>query len=232
MRNFNVRYECLDARDDFRAQMKKGNPLVGSWDKGEGYEVDDELQGICTADMELDDLPADPLSSGPIHKRRMREMNEVQRVMSSMGWTQPLAKGQAVANKSFKPDVFKLGKAWVQEIDTMKQRIIDEKNLNRSIAGQKLEVLSSANGERVPNIVKVIDKSYLDKTFHKAGCSDLVDSTVKEFLLNQEQEHAFRIVANHAICEKPEQLRMYLGGMGGTGKTQVLSALTCFFSKR
>ena len=34
MQNFNIRYECLDARDDYCAQMKKGvDPLfVGNWE--------------------------------------------------------------------------------------------------------------------------------------------------------------------------------------------------------
>ena len=34
MRNFNVRYECLDAQDDYQAQMMKdANSIVGSWVK-------------------------------------------------------------------------------------------------------------------------------------------------------------------------------------------------------
>ena len=34
MKNFNIRYECLDARDDYRAQLKKGidKSLLGSWE--------------------------------------------------------------------------------------------------------------------------------------------------------------------------------------------------------
>ncbi|KDR66271.1 hypothetical protein GALMADRAFT_17237, partial [Galerina marginata CBS 339.88] len=34
MQNFNIKYECLDARDDYRAQLKKGldKGLIGSWD--------------------------------------------------------------------------------------------------------------------------------------------------------------------------------------------------------
>src|SRR5277367_1414171 len=43
---------------------------------------------------------------------------------------------------------------------------------------------------------------------------------------------AFRIVANHATSRKFEQLKMYLGGMGGTGKSQVIKALINFFEKR
>jgi len=44
MRNFNVRYECLDARDDYRAQMKKsGNAIIGSWVVNQDEEVEDDL---------------------------------------------------------------------------------------------------------------------------------------------------------------------------------------------
>jgi hypothetical protein len=50
--------------------------------------------------------------------------------------------------------------------------------------------------------------------------------------LNAEQERAFRIVANHAVQPQTEQLKMYLGGMGGTGKSQVIKALIHFFTHR
>ena len=53
--------------------------------------------------------------------------------------------------------------------------------------------------------------------------------TIIYYSLNEEQERAFRIIANHAVCQNPEQLRMYVGGMGGTGKSQVLKALSQFF---
>ena len=37
-------------------------------------------------------------------------------------------------------------------------------------------------------------------------------------------------LAPSAIC--PDQLKMYLGGMGGTGKTQVINALISMLNKR
>ncbi|KAK0432699.1 hypothetical protein EV421DRAFT_1691945, partial [Armillaria borealis] len=52
------------------------------------------------------------------------------------------------------------------------------------------------------------------------------------FKLNKEQDRAFSIVAQHAMSPISEQLRMYIGGMGGTGKSQVLKALTEFFRLR
>src|SRR6266516_4951991 len=52
------------------------------------------------------------------------------------------------------------------------------------------------------------------------------------FNLNTEQERAFRIVANHVVSPGSEQLKMYLGGMGGTGKSQVIKALIQLFRER
>ena len=42
MRNFNLRYECLDTRDDFHAQMKKNDKPRGPWvDHGDTDDEDD-----------------------------------------------------------------------------------------------------------------------------------------------------------------------------------------------
>jgi PIF1-like helicase len=61
---------------------------------------------------------------------------------------------------------------------------------------------------------------------------NLITSTVNNFSLNKEQECTFQIISNHAICSNSEQLRMYTGGMGGTGKSQVIKALLQFSTAR
>ncbi|KAF9031157.1 hypothetical protein BJ165DRAFT_1319745, partial [Panaeolus papilionaceus] len=75
---------------------------------------------------------------------------------------------------------------------------------------------------------------YLQKTFNGATADGqkYAELSIKEFQLNKEQERAFRIIANHANCTNPEQLQMYIGGMGGTGKSQILKSLIQFFEKR
>ena len=105
MRNFNVRYECLDARDDYRAQMKKtGDTIVGSWDGDGGEEVhNDEFQGVSPNDIDVEDAPTDPLDFGLNHKWCVREVNAVAQMMISMGWADPTAPvGQPP--KSLTPD--------------------------------------------------------------------------------------------------------------------------------
>ena len=114
--------------------MKSSNPIVGSWDDGNGdqEETDDELQGISPAQNDLDDTPFDSFGSGPINRRRMQDMNNVNHIMTTMGWTDPLnADHVTLGPILFKQDVFKLGIAWWQEVETMKQAISDKKIANR-----------------------------------------------------------------------------------------------------
>jgi transcriptional regulator of acetoin/glycerol metabolism len=82
--------------------------------------------------------------------------------------------------------------------------------------------------------VKVIDKAFLQKTFKAKLKIDRIhiNNTVSDFSLNEEQERAFRIVANHSVDLTSEQLLMYLGGMAGTGKSQVIKALVNFFERK
>ena len=60
----------------------------------------------------------------------------------------------------------------------------------------------------------------------------MIEDVIQKFLLNSDQERAFRIVANHAVTPGVKQLIMYLVGMGGTGESQVIKALMPFFKSR
>ena len=75
-------------------------------------------------------------------------------------------------------------------------------------------------------------KSYLHKTYtnNNNTIQDIINNIISRFELNSEQERAFRIVENHATTTHSGRLSMYLGGMGGTGKSQVINALMQFFS--
>ncbi|KAJ3917035.1 hypothetical protein F5877DRAFT_28943, partial [Lentinula edodes] len=81
--------------------------------------------------------------------------------------------------------------------------------------------------------VEICDKSYFDKLGLDYGSArQLTADVVAEFKLNEEQERAFRIVSQHSVSATPYALRMYIGGMGGTGKSQVVKALIQFFALR
>ncbi|KAJ7697465.1 hypothetical protein B0H17DRAFT_870267, partial [Mycena rosella] len=54
----------------------------------------------------------------------------------------------------------------------------------------------------------------------------------KQYKLNKEQMRAFELGADHAAGTLSLPLRMYMGGMGGTGKSQVIHAIIAFFVQR
>ena len=81
-----------------------------------------------------------------------------------------------------------------------------------------------------------VDHSSSDK--NTAGISDelysanIIYNICHLFHLRPEQRQAFIIVASHAEAIEPKQLLLYLGGMAGTGKSQIVKALRHFFDLR
>ncbi|KAJ7137592.1 hypothetical protein C8R43DRAFT_842530, partial [Mycena crocata] len=59
-----------------------------------------------------------------------------------------------------------------------------------------------------------------------------MEDIISTWSLNTEQKRAFTIVANHASSPQAAPLRMYLGGMGGTGKSVVIKAIIAFLTLR
>ena len=58
-----------------------------------------------------------------------------------------------------------------------------------------------------------------------------MEATSRVFSLHPEQDREFRIIAKHAAGVHP-QLKMYIGGIAGTGKSQVIKALKYFSLQR
>ena len=60
----------------------------------------------------------------------------------------------------------------------------------------------------------------------------LIQENISDHHLVLSSQKAFYIMANHAVTSASEQLKMYLGGMGGTGKLQVIKVPIHFFNIR
>ncbi|KAL1671105.1 hypothetical protein EV122DRAFT_227097, partial [Schizophyllum commune] len=76
--------------------------------------------------------------------------------------------------------------------------------------------------------------SYFTKEYSagKPDLKTLIEDIVSEFSLNADQQRAFTLIANHAGGVQAEPLRMFMGGMGGTGKSTVIHALIEFCKRR
>ncbi|KAK0215543.1 P-loop containing nucleoside triphosphate hydrolase protein, partial [Armillaria fumosa] len=80
--------------------------------------------------------------------------------------------------------------------------------------------------------VEITHKSHLVRSLHDQSDEAIITGVNDLFSLNAEQERAFRIVAQHTGNPCAEQLKMYVGGMGGTGKSRVLNALIEYFKQQ
>jgi len=242
MKYFNVRYECLDARDDFSAKRDKegDDNICYQWATSdilaELDDLHDSEQAMSGADFgsgEDENEDVNTLKTlGNRGRSKRNEMLAAERTMKHAGWLDDCVDGPPNVGslEPIKPEFNQPAKAWRATVLAKKQEILDQRSKHLPAnCGAK----SKTKGFK-PNTVEVVDKAYIDQAFKIDSTTDerLVVNTVKDFHLNIEQERAFRIVSNHAMMDGPEKLRMYLGGMGGTGKSRVIEALMHFFCER
>ncbi|KAF5317458.1 hypothetical protein D9758_018660 [Tetrapyrgos nigripes] len=239
MENFNVIYECLDARDDYRAQMRAGGDMSNSWDhfaddtEDPLAEVHEQQTVFPTEDLLADiDLQDGSSEMGRLQRRRILNMESMKRVLHTSFWNLPTQVKLPDMSKFVAPEGNVSSVEW-------KKRVLKERQLVLDGKGQSCDKeKKDGDGGEPPkkkftyDKVEVVDKSFLEKRFSTGNNKHLINGCVGEFSLNREQEKAFRIIVNHAVCSSPQQLQMYIAGMGGTGKSQVLKAVAKFFSAR
>ena len=231
MGNFNLRYECLDARDDYSAQMKDNNKDENRfWENSEDNHLDQEYTGWKDNNEDFND---EMYLSGSCRQNdaKEEEMRHVEQVVAGAGWLDKSPDGiNKVDPEGITPTVDNTGGQWSTLIQSIRKMIIADRSKNLP-AGLNKPFDELHGTDKV-----FVDKmtSYLSRKFvpDQPKAINVLESVVKKFKLNTEQERAFRIVANHATINNPTQLKMYLGGMGGTGKSQVLKALVEFFKDR
>ena len=109
-----------------------------------------------------------------------------------MGWTELVQFDFQQPN--FRPERKFPGSIWEREVDRKKQEMLDKKNehntshkVGRLEEGSNMVISQQASS----NIVKIMDKSYLEKSFHAGQLSEVIQDTVNLFSLNTEQERAF-----------------------------------------
>lgn len=92
MKFFNLRYECLDAWDDFHAELKKGedNYLLGEMDN-DIYDDNSHIYDLQSEDKdELDDYEHDCIhigkSMGRATKTMFEKVESMENIMKASGW--------------------------------------------------------------------------------------------------------------------------------------------------
>ncbi|KAJ7171048.1 hypothetical protein C8R46DRAFT_895502, partial [Mycena filopes] len=232
--NFNVRYECNDARDDHFAALKKkmaeaqsgftSHFIMGDHDEFKGDLTDCEYESD-----EGDDFPDEDVRKGPRTLRMAAEAKQIQNIVRESGWLDepvdrlPFYDGTRIvpAPKS-RMDWIKLVKAVRSDLTANKLQNMPPRD-------------TAETGDRkIRAGIDILPPDYFHPKTNVAeqAKADIIQEVLKNFNLNDEQRRAFMIVASHASKPQSLPLRMYMGGMGGTGKSEVLKAIVAFFKMR
>jgi hypothetical protein len=229
MQNFNIRYECLDAKDDYHSQRKQGMEKITALYGKEMQNDADQLHETEDDGNNLNDLFVDEsgiVAMGKLELKRQRDAAEIRSVMQQTGWTTGMPQ-----DKSCKYDAIQIVQTlcstdWNSKVQELKLKILTD----RQTRGEP-QINSCNPSIKLTNInaVKIIDRSYLEKKYYTTQYETRIDEIRNQFQLNCEQERAFKIITHHSIMPHSDHLKMYIGGMGGTGKSQVIKAISAYF---
>jgi hypothetical protein len=151
--------------------------------------------------------------------------------MTRLGWTacEPNTFDSSALTSHEPVSGIRIGSEW-KEVVASKRRDVLESRMQSFQVGRS--VPGPSGSEPLFQGVKIVDIDYLEKKCVSLDWKSEMDSVARMFHLNADQERAFRIVANHSCRPTSEKLKMHIGGMGGTGKSQVLKALMEFFQRK
>lgn len=232
MANFNMRYECYDARDDYGAIIKAAGKANGLEDDDEDSS-DDDNDSLYAENGENDEDSEDVhggLGSASVEL----QMNSAAMVaaMRRAGWGTEGVSKTLGSLPSVTLDRALRANAWNNIIKVEKIRAWRRKMGARVDCDEVNPV--NCSGSLRPNLVEVVSSTFISQSYRppEGGWSVLMDKVTLDFGLNDGQQKAFRIIANHACSIAPKQLLMHLGGIGGTGKSTVIRALCDFFKGR
>ena len=234
MDNFNLRYECLDERDDYHAILKRQSKMrEGKTPLSfqEQHDNDCDL-GI---NPKFEDNYGDQTFFGPNAIKKAQQMIETEVMMEKARWLggdKDNTKSQSNIQE-FHPSVYKSGSQWKSLVKQIRKDLFNAKKISHSSA-KDMRLPRSKSSFLESLSVKLLPAEYFMHNFQAKVSKDreIISKTIHDFSLNKEQKRAFAIIANHASDILPDQLKMHLGGMGGTGKTQVIKALISMFNQR
>lgn len=239
--NMQVLHECRDSRDDHMQtrsrQREKGRARVFDGDRTAGNEMEDfDMSEVLEHLAEIQRMSSNKTEA--LNHETQQCLEELERA----GWYDMGSSGSARCGDSGKPDVLdvsggdSLEDEWKHTYETRKATWKLEAKQTDDIheAAGSVDVVQvddtemMVEGDTLVNDIRSAD----DPPAQVIDALAAMDQTVQKWTLNMEQKRAFEIVARHVAEEKPDQLLMYLGGPGGTGKSRVVNALRDFFSLR
>jgi hypothetical protein len=122
---------------------------------------------------------------------RANQMTEIQKIITSAGWLDNSPNGlPKVDLNEVEPEEQLSPTQWKAAVKAKRQELLAERN--KSIPAKAVK---QAQKDPNQNDVKIIDRSYLDKSFKAKSktAQSQIDGVVKEFQLNTDQERELEL---------------------------------------
>jgi len=160
---------------------------------------------------------------GKASRSHREQMDEMESILKRVGWMSEGGKeGKPQVPDMVCPVEHHTPGMWKAEVDRMRKEVGKMKREN--VDANHSMNRSSTDAMNTEDKVQLIHASYFRQSFKakKSEINSILSDVITSFRLNKDQERAFKIVAHHASTINPLQLKMFLNGMAGTGKTQVI----------
>lgn len=248
MKNFNIRYECSDARADFHAQrLKDSHPI--SWMSSVSDQIDslekearsrDLLSALAENNEFPDDLEENDESYFDIPIMSTFEQNKIKEMQDLLYYIRWFETIDSVKEKDSLDDNHpeslptKQPSIWAEIIDRTRKQVLLSSHSSQASPHSTNPTQCNKSTSTILNDVKVTDlydlqnKVYVE--FENPLEEQLVQQLIDEYTLNEDQSRALRLLSIHALNSSlTNQLLMYIGGMAGTGKSQVIKCFIDLF---
>ncbi|KAI5885440.1 uncharacterized protein SCHCODRAFT_01050459, partial [Schizophyllum commune H4-8] len=201
MENFNLRYECADARDDYRNELKKKKRVGAVNFRIEDAEDDGDggvgYPGSYGEDLDYD--APDDGETGPGWNRVYQIVDFARTYAGTSGWTEIRKDDKHPAPTSSIPKGARRGSEWASYIKNLKDSIFHAKLRSVPVGNGSRNAAGTSSGMHETGVVN-LPASYFTKEYSadKPDLRTLIEDIVSEFSLNADQQRAFTLIANHA----------------------------------
>ena len=146
MKNFNIRYECLDQRDDFFSELKKGG-VAGPGDLIAGRDdpdmdqsavLDETFKLVDDGALDSDVIEIDDQQSQRYYKQHLKNISITKNIMTRVGWTtcEPNGFQDSGALTTHEPvSGIRVGSEWKEIVISKRQDILESRMQSFQVSG-------------------------------------------------------------------------------------------------
>lgn len=240
MKNFNIKYECLDSRDDYSSKSKL-HEISNVW----APLTEQVLKDFDTENIANDIIPSDDadqcfflqdyasqFKSRETINDEMR-MSQMKHLLEELNWFSPTCIGKHTIDKSIIEHHVRARSHiyWIDLLDRLRKKHNLSKIQPCPSSSPNATFSEHTQADPHLNHVKIIDISDIGIDTMHPGTT--LHSTVMQlaqvYHLNDEQSRTYQIIASHVLSRNSPQLRMLVHGMAGTGKSQVIKCVINLF---